>query len=424
MLELGLPENILDTNFDELETSLNVKSIADDCNDWDENNNHCLYTYRDITQLDEPIIYVGIGKNNRPKQHWTKSHNDLLNEYIEFWKLSNVEFEDVCTIEFTGIKQRQAAALETLIVDTYSPECNLIRYWTPFGASQLTEYELLKIRAFSNPVLAKDFNGALRLFISAKSAANALGILRNSILEKVGKTERGYSKLGYSFRYLTESEIKANIKLWPIYYRLVQNENVILSINLKKTLKELQKSKHELDIYFKHSEHKEASLTPKISYEVIHNHDNEELFNFNITDDLETPEFGKGYTYIKRKNRYLIQIKLNGSNNIIGITPSEEIAKQVADFVYDNKDDQNVIDNAKKLCEKLKDKNGERRRRVPNGFYSYPENIRKELIRIKPKSLWDWQKKNDNSYVWAWKLGIQRELFDEYLSKSDITQGN
>ena len=136
MLELGLPEYILDTNFDELETSLNVKSIADDCNDWDENNNH------------------------------------------------------------------------------------------------------------------------------------------------------------------------------------FQNENVILSINLKKTLKELQKSKHELDIYFKHSEHKEASLTPKISYEVIHNHDNEELFHFNITDDLETPEFGKGYTYIKRKNRYLIQIKLNGIKSI------------------------------------------------------------------------------------------------------------
>ena len=185
MLELGLPVNVLDTNFDALEISLNVKSIAEDCNDWDENNNHCLYTYRDITQLDEPIVYVGIGKKNRPKQHWTKSHNDLLNEYIEFWKLSNVEFEDVCTIKFTDIKQRQAAALETLIVDTCSPDCNLIRYWTPLGASQLTEYELLKIRAFSNPVLAKDFNGTLRLFISAKSAANAIGILRNSILEKL-----------------------------------------------------------------------------------------------------------------------------------------------------------------------------------------------------------------------------------------------
>ena len=58
------------------------------------------------------------------------------------------------------------------------------------------------------------------------------------------------------------------------------------------------------------------------------------------------------------------------------------------------------------------------------GYYSNPDNIRKELIRIKPKSLSDWQKKNDNSYVWAWKLGIQRELFDEYLSKSEITQGN
>ena len=76
------------------------------------------------------------------------------------------------------------------------------------------------------------------------------------------------------------------------------------------------------------------------------------------------------------------------------------------------------------VVEGIKDENGELRKRVPAGYYSKPDNIRKELIRIKPKSLSDWQKKNDNSYVWAWKLGIQRELFDEYLSKSEITQGN
>ena len=75
------------------------------------------------------------------------------------------------------------------------------------------------------------------------------------------------------------------------------------------------------------------------------------------------------------------------------------------------------------MC-KIKNENGEVIRRVPARYYSKPDNIRKELIRIKPKSLSDWQKKNDNSYVWAWKLGIQRELFDEYLSKSEITQGN
>ena len=126
------------------------------------------------------------------------------------------------------------------------------------------------------------------------------------------------------------------------------------------------------------------------------------------------------YTYVKGKNRFLIQIRIKVKNNIIGTTPTEKIAKEVANFVYINEEDENVIINAKKLCAKLKDENGERRKRVPNGFYSDPENIRNELIRIKPKSLLDWQKKNDNSYVWAWKLGIQRELFDEYLSKSEM----
>ena len=47
-----------------------------------------------------------------------------------------------------------------------------------------------------------------------------------------------------------------------------------------------------------------------------------------------------------------------------------------------------------------------------------------QFFKFQTKSVQDWQKKNDNSYVWAWKLGIQRELFDEYLSKSEITQGN
>ena len=139
---------------------------------------------------------------------------------------------------------------------------------------------------------------------------------------------------------------------------------------------------------------------------------------------MNTPKHGKGYTHVKGKNRFLIQIRIKGKNNIIGTTPTEDIAKEVANFVYDNQDDKNVIVDAKKLCAKLRDENGELRKRVPAGYYSKPDNIRKELIRIKPKSLSDWQKKNDNSYVWAWKLGIQRELFDEYLSKSEITKGN
>ena len=74
-----------------------------------------------------------------------------------------------------------------------------------------------------------------------------------------------------------------------------------------------------MDIYFKHSEHKEAFFDiSKISYEVIHNHDNEELFDFKVTDDLNTPKHGKGYTHIKGKNRFLIQIRIKGKNNIIG----------------------------------------------------------------------------------------------------------
>ena len=112
---------------------------------------------------------------------------------------------------------------------------------------------------------------------------------------------------------------------------------------------------------------------------------------------------------------HLIQIRIKGKNNIIGTTPTEEIAKKVANFVYDNEKDENVIINAKKLCAKLKDENGELRRRVPAGYYSNPDNIKKELIRIKPKSLSDWPKSkrvkfsNDESNLFAVKKSVNRQ---------------
>jgi hypothetical protein len=54
----------------------------------------------------------------------------------------------------------------------------------------------------------------------------------------------------------------------------------------------------------------------------------------------------------------------------------------------------------------------EKRREITENL---PNNIKNQKIRFlrkrvnfldfKPKSLSNWQKKNDNSYGWAWKLG-------------------
>ena len=141
----NLPKELNDEWFDRLEIDLGVKSIADQCENWESGRNSYVYVYRDITDLDRPIIYVGIGKLRRAWKHWTKSHNDDLNEWIKYWKAEGiVNILDVMSKVSEGLTQRQAAALECkLIRANKETVTNVVDYWCPDFKWPASDNELL-----------------------------------------------------------------------------------------------------------------------------------------------------------------------------------------------------------------------------------------------------------------------------------------
>lgn len=142
---MNLPKELTDEWFDQLEMDLGVKSMADQCEHWESDRNSYVYVYRDITDLDHPIIYVGIGQQRRAWKHWTKSHNEDLNKWIKYWKAEGiVNVADVMSKVAEGLNQRQAAALECkLIRDNAKTVTNVVDYWCPDFKWVASEKELI-----------------------------------------------------------------------------------------------------------------------------------------------------------------------------------------------------------------------------------------------------------------------------------------
>lgn len=414
---VDLPKIITEQWVYQIERELNIHDQANDCDFWLNDTSHYVYAYKDITQLDQLLVYVGIGSGHRARSHWTKSHNKILNLYVDHWKAQNLSVDDVLQIICCDIKQRHAAAIETYLIENLKPECNFVRYWMPDGTQEISEDRLMKWRVESNPVLAKNLDGELRLFTSARSAGLALGILRNSILEKIGKIPKGPERLQHTFRYLTEAEIDANIHLWPAYYEIQLNGKNFKCLNLEKF-----SSQQNLP----YSEIKIGTVNPEITTTVegslfrckfVQKHESEEIHGFKVKDDLPRPKRGNGYQFIKSKGSYRVQIRIDGNNNYIGTTKNEKIAQLVADFVYENDTNADVIVQAKTYLSNLRREIEGQSSRRPALYFSQPENILTELIEIQPKSLSDWQHRSSTSYTWAWRLGKQRELFAAYLEE-------
>lgn len=128
-------------DFDAFECTLGINEIANNCGNWQEETNFYVYYYHDIFQLNDPVVYVGIGKNDRYLNHWNaKSHNALLNEWIEFWKSSSASIDDVATVAIKNLTQRQAAAIECFLIKQLwklgEAEANVVSYWTPEGTEK------------------------------------------------------------------------------------------------------------------------------------------------------------------------------------------------------------------------------------------------------------------------------------------------
>lgn len=412
---VDLPKNITEEWIHQIERELNIHDQANGCSFWAHDTDHYVYAYKDLTQLDQPVVYVGIGRGHRARSHWTKSHNKILNLYVDHWKAQNLSVDDVLQIIRCDINQRFAAAIETYLIENWKPECNFVRYWMPDGTQEISEDRLMKWRIESNPVLAKNLDGNLRLFTSARSAGLALGILRNSILEKIGKTPKGPERLQHTFRYLTEAELEANIHLWPAFYEVHLNEEKFKCLNLEKFSFNQKLPYSAIKVGVDNPEITTTVNGLSIHCKYVQQHENEEIHGFTVRDDLPRPKRGNGYQYVKSKDSYRVQIRIDGKNHYIGVTKVEEIAQLVADFVYENITNTDVVEQAKVYLSSLRSEIENHSFRRPALHFSHPENILSELIKVQPKSLSDWQSKSSTSYTWAWRLGKQRELFATYL---------
>lgn len=133
---MNLPEPSL-----ELEKKLGIFDDADACQKWDHTQCYYLYIFKDPLQLDAPIIYVGQGKSDRMWRHWNHTHNDILKEWVDHWKQSSINFEDVATKLLEGLTQRQSCCLETFLIDKFKPLANKKYFWTPDQTATHSEDE-------------------------------------------------------------------------------------------------------------------------------------------------------------------------------------------------------------------------------------------------------------------------------------------
>jgi hypothetical protein len=507
---------------DKLEDELSVKEFADVCDDWDERPIYYVYAYRDITQIDKPFVYIGIGHDTRrAKIHWNSTHNEALSDYVTYWKncsISNVS--EVMSYVAKNLTQRQAAAVECKLIREHENDVvNIIDYWTPSnnaGASErqqkhysnsrkgqirtefhnqasaealsnnlvvelfkhdqsiklfkrksgpmivawikkyleveigsstlwatlrggyhpkgfylkVLEGELRKVsvkekirkRIAALPVLAKGSDGEYRLFISAASAADALGSTSPKISQAL-TTERN-STGGYSFRTLEDYEIKDNIHLWPIYYRVNVDQTSKLVLNLNAATKEFNVKRSAFSNFIRDkkiypSRQFTVSYGKKISCEMFEMHESEEIFDFEIKDNLSTPTPFKGYSYEKGNYKIRLTIGDMGYQTSIGRTKSEDTAQKTVSFATDLSNDSSNIDTdsskinmIKKYLHDLKLETGEAIHKK-NNHWNY-DTIYSEILKIKPKNLADWENQSGGSYGAALKLGKQRELYEKY----------
>jgi hypothetical protein len=114
-----------------LETKLGIYEAAEKCNIWDKRAIYYVYLFVDPLQIDVPKIYVGMGQGGRRLRHWDNSHSNILKEFINLWKVSGLDIDDVSKVLQRDLSQREAACLETYLISKHNPEANIRYYWTP-----------------------------------------------------------------------------------------------------------------------------------------------------------------------------------------------------------------------------------------------------------------------------------------------------
>lgn len=487
-----------------LEAYLDVSLTAETCKEWSSNSNYYVYTYRDITDPYMPIVYVGIGHGNRASSHWNSTHNAQLDLYVDYWKTNNLEQNDVLEFIITGLKQRQAAALETLIIDLNEPACNVVRYWCPdmsyevddkqrkrvsehHSGKILTDQTIEKIstantnslslelwykgqfvRKFVNtsqtkiakwifdefqinvgkstlwstiernkdhrgfqlfvskgeisshdpslsikkrisgsPILAKDTDGKLRLFVSVNSASEILKIAAPNIrfVLKGDSPSTG----GYCLRKLTNEEIQKNIPKWPIYYKLSVDGVEEFSLNLSQSAKKHGLAKSTFTLILHNNQDYKISGGKYLTCELIQNHFNEEIFGFEVEDNLSTPnqpQVAPGHWNLRE----------NHLNELRRIKPTSitDWGRKSSGSLSAAKTKGWHREIYKLYCDEV----GEKFNVQDPWTYEAALQILKELD-PRPEKITDWQKSHPNSYRWAATINLQHNLMRDLLQSDD-----
>jgi hypothetical protein len=236
----------------------------------------------------------------------------------------------------------------------------------PAGESGLQSKTKILRSIKGNPVVTKDVNGNIRVFVSSAAAAEVLNINEGDL----GSVRRNsYSQGGgYSARNLTEHEINENYHEWPAYYQVKIDKTEFYTFNLSSFCRS-----HNLVIG---TVHKRLSMGTgysitngmKISGAVVHKHSSLELFDVEIIDDLPIPSplpvaakqsDVKGVFWIGSKRKWEIKILIGHKENNFGSTIDQDIAVSVAEYVLANLDEPKIIESGRNLLKELKSAAGE-----------------------------------------------------------------
>ena len=264
------------------------------------------------------------------------------------------------------------------------------------------------------PVLLKGLDGICRVFISISSAAEAIGSTSSKLsLALSGKSKQTGS---HNIRYLTEKEIKNNIHLWPLYYKVTVDDHEELVLNLNAATQKFKIKRSAFSNFLKDkvtypNRNFTVSYNKKIACEMYFQNQNEEIFGFEVKDNLKTPM--KTLYYHRSGNRFSIVLPTGDVGSLkqakCGTTVSEEIAQKVVNYFFSLPKTRDTHDKAKAYLAKLKKLSGEKTR-VPDYFWDRSK-LELVLTEINPSSLSNWEAKSLSSYSAACKMGLQRELF-------------
>jgi hypothetical protein len=266
--------------------------------------------------------------------------------------------------------------------------------------------KLLKRRITGSPVISKDEKGNLRVFISIKSAAEILNISDTNIKNVLlGQTS---GVLGYNFRELTKNEIANNIIEWPIYYKISVDGNEELSLNLTASAHRHKLNKSIFTLILYHDREFSLSKGKRLTCKLIQNHTRQEIFNFEIIDNLLLPNPSQARQgHWNHKKNHLLELRKVKPKSI---TDWGRKSSGSLDAAKRNGWHREIFANYCKEVGNLKN---------PQDPWTY-EKVLETLKNLspQPKRIFEWQKLHPNSYRWASKNNQQHNLM------KDLDMGN